>query len=1025
MLLLVLGTAALLYRLHRQSNDLYETVAREGAVLQSDTIEEFRNLYTTEVVDRLQGQGIEITHDYLAKPKTVPLPATLTIDLGARFTREKPGASIRLYSDYPFPGRQGRRLDAFEEQALRRLRSDPDHPIARFEEFEGRPSLRYAVADRMQASCVACHNTHPDSPKRNWREGDVRGVLEIIRPLDNDIARAHAGLDHTFLITVAAYGLGLLGLGLVVHRLRFTSFRLQREQGFLRSLMDNLPDSIYFKDAASRFLRINHSLANRFGLPDPAQAAGKSDADFFTAEHARQAYVDEQEMLRTGRPVVGLEEKETWADGRETWVSTTKMVLRDSEGRGIGTFGVSRDITERKQAERELQRAKSAAEAANRAKSEFLANVSHEIRTPMNGIIGMSELVLDTDLSPQQREYLTMVKTSADVLLDVINDILDFSKIEAGKFDLDMRDFALRDSVGDTMKTLALRAHKKGLELAYDVSPDVPDNLVGDPTRLRQVIVNLVGNAIKFAEEGEVVVIVRKSQIDDSEEPFSSSNLQSPTCNLQFEVRDTGIGIPIERQKAIFAPFVQADGTTTRKYGGTGLGLTISARLVEMMGGTISVDSEPGQGSTFYFTACFGLSEHPAAAPGHPANVEGLPVLIVDDNATNRRILVEMLTNWRMRPTATDGGRAALAELDRAARAGAPYPLVLLDAMMPEMDGFMLAEQMRHHPHLAAATIMMLSSADRSIHPRELSELGIAVYLTKPVKQSELFDAIMTTLARTGGGSRVMGGGTTEGSATRLTTPDTRSPLRILVAEDNAINQKLMVALLEKQGHQVWLAPDGRQAVALWEQLPFDLILMDVQMPEMDGFDATAAIRSKEQITGKHVPIVAMTAHAMKGDRERCLAAGMDGYIAKPIQARELAQALEGFGNKGGRLINGGPVFPAAHDWSTALEHVGGDHELLQELIQLFLVEWPKWRAELEQALAGQDAAVVRRLAHTIKGALEQFAAYGALAIAERLESMGQVGDLHGAGDVFAELDNEVNRLIPTIASLLGEPVHA
>jgi two-component system, sensor histidine kinase and response regulator len=844
-------------------------------------------------------------------------------------------------------------------------------------------------------------------------------------------------LQRGWIILAGVYGLGLLGLALVILRLRQARATLQREHGLLRALMDNLPDSIYFKDTASRFLRISRALAERFGLSDPSLAVGKTDADFFTEEHARQAYADEQELVATGRPVVGLEEKETWPDGHETWASTTKMPLRDRGGRIIGTFGISRDITERKRAERELQRAKDAAETANRAKSEFLANVSHEIRTPMNGIIGMTELALDTDLTPEQREYLTMVKTSADALLEVINDILDFSKIEAGKFDLDSVDFGLRDSLGDTMKTLALRAHKKGLELACRVDADIPDALVGDPGRLRQVIVNLVGNAIKFTERGEVVLSVSPLQMADSrlqtegpgredenslskagKQPLSD-NPQSALCNLHFEVRDTGIGIPADKQQAIFSPFVQADGSMTRKYGGTGLGLTISCRLVELMGGSVWVESEVGHGSNFHFTARFGVGSQPGPFSSRfkPVDLQDLPVLVVDDNATNRRILREMVTNWHMKATVVESGCLALAEMKRAAAAGHPYPLVLLDAMMPEMDGFALARQVQRQPELAVATIMMLSSADRGSAVARLRELGVAAYLTKPIKQSELFDAIMTTL------------GVAARRAEPVAAADAladRPGQRILLAEDNAVNQKLVVRLLEKAGQQVVVAGTGREAVELLERRLFDLILMDVQMPDMDGFEATAVIRRKEEASGGHIPIVAMTAHAMRGDRERCLAAGMDGYIAKPIQARELYEVLsELLPAAGTPKITETSPSRAGHDWSGALERVGGDRELLHEMVRVFLEEWPKWKTALGQALAAGDSPQVRRLAHTVKGALGQFDAYQAAEAAERLETMGRGADLQGADDAYALLEAEVLRLVPAFDTLTRESVPA
>jgi two-component system sensor histidine kinase/response regulator len=495
----------------------------------------------------------------------------------------------------------------------------------------------------------------------------------------------------------------------------------------------------------------------------------------------------------------------------------------------------------------------------------------------MNGILGMTELVLDTDLTGEQRENLGMVKASADSLLSVINDILDFSKIEVGRLDFETIEFSLRDSLGDTVKALSLRAHQKGLELACHIPPDVPDALVGDPSRLRQIVVNLVGNAIKFTERGEIVVQAEA-------EPQMERDVY-----LHFTVADTGMGIPPEKQRAIFKAFTQVDGSMARKYGGTGLGLTISSGLVEGMGGRIWVDSEPGKGSTFHFTVRLGQQERPATRTVSTELVElfNLAVLVVDDNATNRRILEGMLLNWKMRPTVADGARAALNALEQAQDAGEPFPLVLLDAQMPDMDGFALAERIKQNPELAGAVIMMLTSAGQRGDAVRCRELGIAAYLTKPIKQSELLEAIRATLgARPQKEARPM-------LITRHSLREGRQRLRILLAEDNSVNQVLAVRLLEKWGHRVTVASDGRQAVAALERQQFDLVLMDVQMPEMDGFEATAVIREREKTTGSHVPIIAMTAHTMKGDQERCLAAGMDAYLSKPIQARDLFDAFE------------------------------------------------------------------------------------------------------------------------------------
>jgi PAS domain S-box-containing protein len=674
--------------------------------------------------------------------------------------------------------------------------------------------------------------------------------------------------------------------------------KLEFSLSLLRATLESTADGILVIDRHGKVASFNRKFADLWRIPDSVLESKEDEvllAFVLGQLKSPESFLSKVKELYA-RPEAESFDVLEFKDGR--------VFERYSHPQRIGGASVGRvwsflDVTARKQAEVELQNAKEAAEAASRAKSEFLANMSHEIRTPMNGIIGMTELALETDLSPVQREYLSMVKTSADSLLTVINDILDFSKIEAGRLDLEPVEFDLRDILADMMRALALRAHEKGLELAYEVMPEVPDALVGDPVRFQQVMLNLVGNALKFTRQGEIVVRVSlEAEADPAPQPSGDHSRIRNHRLLHFSVQDTGVGIPVKKQRMIFDAFTQADGSTSRKYGGTGLGLTISSRLVDMMGGRIWVESEEGKGSTFHFTARMGVQRNPQSYPAPRAllGVKGLPVLAVDDNATNRLILQGILSNWGMRPSAVDGGSAALAEVRRAAAAGAPYRLLVLDAQMPDMDGFALAAELRRDPSLGETVIMMLSSIDRQVSVARCRELGIAVYLTKPIKQSELWNAIVTVLdpghpdpRREDPGDRV----STE-PPLRVSEPAAPPrPLRILLAEDNAVNRRLAEGLLEKRGHKVVAANNGKEALRILETELFDLVLMDVQMPEMGGLEATQTIRQHEELSGAHLPIIAMTAHAMAGDRERCLAAGMDAYVAKPLHARELFETVE------------------------------------------------------------------------------------------------------------------------------------
>ena len=722
--------------------------------------------------------------------------------------------------------------------------------------------------------------------------------------------------------------------------------------------------------------------------------------------HSKEFFAGLWKTIKSGEVWKG-EIKNRAKDGSFYWVDSTIVPFRDGLGKPKQFIVIRMDITGLKRIEEELRAAKDAAEGASRAKSEFLANMSHEIRTPMNGIIGMTELALDTQLTVEQREYLNMVKTSAASLLTLINDILDFSKIEAGKLDLDVADFSLRQSIGETLKALGFRAHQKGLELAWRVAQDVPDYLAGDASRVRQVLVNLVGNAVKFTERGEVVVEIER-------DPTSTGEI----VVLHFCVRDTGIGIAKEKHGMVFGAFTQADSSTTRKYGGTGLGLAITRRLVDLMGGKLWLESEQGVGSAFHFTIRFEpASAQPAPFYQDPKILSHASILVVDDNETNRIILVEMLGRWGMQVATAKDAREALEILGRAGSQAPRFAAVISDLQMPHMDGFEFVENIRKSAQFGRIPVLMLSSSAQQGEHERCRQLGISAHLAKPIQPSELLDAILSALSLHASEPSEAHGKTQDETQEVLPQSNWRQGMKVLLAEDNAVNRTLATRLLQKHGHTVVVVENGRQALEALERETVDLVLMDVQMPEMDGLEATAAIREKEKKTGDHLPIIALTAHAMKGDREKCLAAGTDDYLTKPIRTADLFAAVE-------RLTHAKTIATAeatsavnspranVFDNDAALRHVEGDRDLLDEIIRIFADQCPRTMFEIQNAIRAADLSVLERAAHSLKGAASNLCADGVTQSAAELEESARSGDSSRSREQFQALEGEVEKLL-------------
>ncbi len=833
-----------------------------------------------------------------------------------------------------------------------------------------------------------------------------------------------------------------------------TSMELSRQKKLLSTIFEATPEILILKDKKLAYKAVNPAFCEFLGKTEE-EIIGRTDFDLFPSAQAKVHKKSDLEVMNTGEP----ERKDWEVTGVEglTWLHIVKTVVLDHSKQLVGLLYSVSDISEHKHAQEKLEATLAQVESINghlehqtiianemavkaeeacTAKSEFLANMSHEIRTPMNGVIGMTGLLLDTDLTDEQHEYAKTIGSSGDALLTIINDILDFSKIEAGKMDLEILDFDLRATLEDTSELLAVKAQEKELEFIDDFDPDVPSLLQGDPGRLRQIISNLAGNAIKFTSEGEVSVSVVLQKEDEEK------------ATLRFSIKDTGIGIPKERQEALFQPFTQADGSTTRKFGGTGLGLTISKQLVEKMGGRIGINSQEGKGAEFWFTAAFkkqtGVTQHSFEIS---QDIRDKRILIVDDNDTNRRVLERTLESWGCRHDQAAGGHAALLKLQLGAAEKDPFEIAIIDMLMPGMDGETLGMEIKDDPDLYGAPLLvMLTSAGQRGDGARLKQIGFSTYLTKPIKQSQLFDALMMALNKKYS-KRIS---TRESLVTRhRITEDRKSKVRILLAEDNITNQMVAIAILKKLGYYADAVANGLEAVNALETIPYDMILMDCQMPEMDGYEATAMIRSKFSAVKNHdISIIAMTANALKGDREKCLEAGMDDYVTKPVKPEELLEAIEKVvlaqskqtseisveqpseEEDGNSISKSKSTSSAQHsqrrkiseeaakpadksifDKEALLGKLMNDEELVKTIIDSFLKDIPNQIEILKDALKKEDTDTVKRQAHTIKGAAGN-ADCGALHnMAFKMEKAIDASNLRDVKTYLPELEEEFGLL--------------
>jgi len=838
----------------------------------------------------------------------------------------------------------------------------------------------------------------PPQHAEKYHHDDLR-VMQTREPIDTIEVNQTPGGGRIFVHVIKtplydANGavVGIQGIFWDVTERKKTEEALAYERDLLRALLDNIPDRIYFKDVQSRFLRVSTSMANRLGVNDPREVFGKTDFDFYAQEMAQEFFDDEQRIILTGQPLINKLERIVDRDGKESWASVTKVPLRNKDGATVGIIGISRDVSKLKEAEVALERARDSALETARVKSQFLANMSHEIRTPMNAILGMTDLLFDTTLNAEQREFVSTIRSSTDTLLSIINDILDYSKLDAGKLTIETIDFDLGELIESTAEMLAQRAQAKGIELAYSIDENVPARLRGDPGRVGQVMANLISNAVKFTARGEVMIRVSRVEEDDGE------------VRIRIAVNDTGIGIEPKTLPLIFQSFTQADGSTSRKYGGTGLGLAISKQLVEAMRGTIGVESVAAHGSTFWFEVPLQKQSH-QPPPREPSDVRDTRALVVDDSAVSRATIAEQLRRWHIRVDVASDAPEALNLLRAAAAAGQPYEFAVLDMQMPGMDGLTLARAVKDDPAIASTRLVVVTPLGNRPDEELMESCGINACVPKPIRQSRLYDALVNSLHERSA---------IASPAVQIAdTPKTLSSARILLAEDNLVNQRLALRQLQKLGYAAQPVSNGFEVLQELQRQTYDLILMDCQMPELDGYEVTRRLRQWEKET-QHAPayIIAVTAHALEGDRERCVSAGMNDYITKPVHLAQLEAALiRGLKRKATPAGSADPVLDPVCLAGLKELREPGQPDPLSELFELFRHESLACVEKIERGVTDHNSGATAQAAHTLKGSASNLGATQLATYCSQTEQRARASDWDAMPELVRHLNEELARV--------------